>query len=221
MKRTILSLLLLAAITATATAQNFTPAARDNRETGGRLAPDNISLGRYNRPLSGFTGAAITISGDELRRINPNNFARALEIFDPSFRVHWDTISPFYPVEAPPTSIRENLLEGKPATPTFIVDGREVSSTWILDADMGDIASVTLLKDAAATASFGASGGAGAVIITTIAPREGRIAAALDYSLVADLPDRAPWTRNVASHRYVARVDGEISAFRYGLSAFS
>ncbi|MDR1414879.1 MAG: hypothetical protein LBI96_03625, partial [Odoribacteraceae bacterium] len=100
-------------------------------------------------------------------------------------------------------------------------DGREVSSTWILDAEMGDIASVTLLKDAAATASFGASGGVGAVIITTVTPLEGKPAIAYDYSLAADLPYRAPWARNIAAHHHLLRFDGGTPTFRYGLSAFS
>ena len=40
--------------------------------------------GLYERPMEHFSGASTTISGTDLRRINPLNFVEALRFFDPS-----------------------------------------------------------------------------------------------------------------------------------------
>ena len=48
-------------------------------------------------------------------------------------------------------------FEGSSNLPTFIVDGAEVDVNYIFDMDMNDVESATILKDASATALYGAS----------------------------------------------------------------
>lgn len=58
-------------------------------------------------------------------------------------------------------------------TPLYIVDGFPVNS--INDISPSDIQSIDVLKDASSTAIYGARGANGVIIITTKAPKEGRL----------------------------------------------
>ena len=51
--------------------------------------------------------------------------------------------------------------------PLFVVDGSEVSADYVYDMDMNDIETVTVLKDASASALYGSKASAGVVVITT------------------------------------------------------
>jgi len=73
------------------------------------------------------------------------------------------------------------------SAPLFIVDGFPVPS--ISDIAPSEIASIDVLKDAAATAIYGARGANGVIIITTRGGQEGRISAS--YGFTATLQNMA------------------------------
>ena len=52
----------------------------------------------------------------------------------------------------------------------FILDGFETTIEKVFDLDMNRVASVTLLKDAAAKAIYGSKAGNGVVVIETVRP---------------------------------------------------
>ena len=54
--------------------------------------------------------------------------------------------------------------------PTFILDGFEVSAEKIFDLDPNRVSSITVLKDAAATAIYGSRAANGVVVVETKAP---------------------------------------------------
>lgn len=62
-----------------------------------------------------------------------------------------------------------------PNNPLFIVDGFEQSLTYVMDMDMNRVASVTLLKDAAAKAIYGSKAANGVVVIETLQPEKGKL----------------------------------------------
>lgn len=66
------------------------------------------------------------------------------------------------------------------ATPIYIVDGMAVSGIEYLNP--GDIESIEVLKDAAASAIYGARGGNGVVLITTRRSRDGQWSVNYDFS---------------------------------------
>ena len=66
------------------------------------------------------------------------------------------------------------------ATPIYIVDGVAVSGIEYLNP--GDIESIEVLKDAAASAIYGARGGNGVVLITTRRSKEGQWSVNYDFS---------------------------------------
>ena len=52
----------------------------------------NYKNGFYERPVEHFSGAATIVKGDDLRKVNPLNFAEALKYYDPSFIVSRDNV---------------------------------------------------------------------------------------------------------------------------------
>ena len=71
--------------------------------------------------------------------------------------------------------LSEANLKNDPNLPTFILDGYEVDVEKIFDLNMDRIESVTILKDASATAIYGSRAANGVVVVTTKAPQEGQL----------------------------------------------
>ncbi|RZK78133.1 MAG: SusC/RagA family TonB-linked outer membrane protein, partial [Pedobacter sp.] len=153
-----------------------------------------------------YTGNAITISGEDLKRSNPQNILKALQSFDPSFRlldnnlagsdpnamprinVRGATALPAIPTNADDLVNRENL-SAQFNLPAFILDGFEVSLQKVVDLDINRIESVTLLKDAAATAVYGSRAANGVMVITTKAPAAGKLQVFYNSELQITAPD--------------------------------
>ena len=77
------------------------------------------------------------------------------------------------------------------SSPLFIVDGFPVES--ISDISPSEIATIDVLKDASATAIYGARGANGVVIITTRSGQEGRITASYNFfATVQNMARRLP-----------------------------
>ena len=85
------------------------------------------------------------------------------------------------PNSRPELSIRGRAtFDGSANMPLFVVDGTEVSADYVYDMDMNDIESVTVLKDASASALYGSKASAGVIVITTKTMKPGRLR--LNYS---------------------------------------
>ena len=63
----------------------------------------------------------------------------------------------------------------KPICLSFVVDGSQVKVDYVYDMDMNDIESVTVLKDASASALYGAKASAGVIVITTKTLKGGKL----------------------------------------------
>lgn len=163
-----------------------------------------VVFGYFNRSRNSFTGTAITVEGEELKRMNPNNVLKSIEMFDPSFKVLTDNLAGSNPNSLPninvrgvsslPTNassevLRRDNIASNANMPTFILDGFEVGVEKIYDLDVNRISSITLLKDAAATAIYGSRASNGVLVITTVAPKEGKIRVSYNYELTASFPD--------------------------------
>ncbi len=150
-----------------------------------------------------FTGTAISKSGEELRQVNPQNVLQAIQVFDPSFKLLDNNLLGSNPNAMPnitirgtsslPTGNNEILRRDNITTntnmPAFILDGYEISVTKVLDLDMTRIESVTLLKDAAATAIYGSRAANGVVVITTKAPKDGQLRLSYSHETHVNAPD--------------------------------
>lgn len=165
---------------------------------------DNVIITGFQRiKKESFTGTAITVQGDELKKINPQNILQSIQVFDPSFKVVENNIAGSNPNRLPVINVRGNTslptgsgevlsrsnLSGNTNLPTFILDGYEVSLEKVYDLDINRVQSVTLLKDAAATAVYGSRAANGVLVITTIPPKEGKLQVSYNYELYPTAPD--------------------------------
>ena len=162
-----------------------------------------------------FTGTAITKSGEELRQVNPQNVLQAMQVFDPSFKLLDNNLLGSNPNAMPnitvrgtsalPTGNNEILRRDNIITntnmPAFILDGYEVGVSKVLDLDMTRIESVTILKDAAATAIYGSRAANGVVVITTKVPQEGKLRVSYSHETNVNAPDLSDYNLLNASDK--------------------
>ena len=161
---------------------------------------DVVVTGYYTQAKNSFTGAARTITAEELQMGGNQNILTALQNVDPSFMKIDNNLAGSNPNVVPEFQIRgagsisgiESEYEGNPNTPVFIVDGFETTAEKVYDMDPYRVASITLLKDAAATAIYGSRASNGVEVITTNAPANGKMQVSynVDASFyIADLSD--------------------------------
>jgi TonB-linked SusC/RagA family outer membrane protein len=149
-----------------------------------------------------FTGRVATVSGDELRKINPTNIFQGIQNYDPSFRIVDSNLLGADPNHLPDINVRgatalpngtaavdRNNLRSNPNLPTFILDGFEVPMQTVYDMDVNRIESINLLKDAAATAVYGSRAANGVMVITTRTPAEGKLRFSYTYDMTVSAPD--------------------------------
>lgn len=160
-----------------------------------------VVTGFANIRKESFTGSAITVKRDELLKVSKTNVISALQAFDPSFRIAENLAWGSDPNALPEVYVRgksafgtreldmdvtdKSSLKNNPNLPTFIMDGFEISVTKLYDFDPSRIESVTILRDAAATAMYGSRAANGVVVITTVAPKPGKLN--VSYSLTGEL----------------------------------
>ena len=73
--------------------------------------------------------------------------------------------------------------------PLFILDGFEISLERVMDMDQELVESITLLKDASATALYGSRGANGIVVITSKRPEPGKLRVSYRGTLNMEAPD--------------------------------
>lgn len=165
-----------------------------------------VVTGISRRNKKSFTGNYVTVKGDELRRIDPNNILKSLQFFDPSFKVKENNSNGSDPTAQPEFQMRGDqslgsvsnmnsmdlLLDNvssRPNTPLFVLDGFVVPMTRILSLDPERIDDVTILKDAAATSIYGSKASNGVVVITTKVAPDGALSVAYNGTLTIQSPD--------------------------------
>jgi TonB-linked SusC/RagA family outer membrane protein len=158
---------------------------------------DVVVTGYQTIKKDNYTGNAITISGDQLRRVNPQNLLQSIGTFDPSFKLIDNNLAGSNPNRIPSINVRgasalpsgdsqvlrRDEIQGTANMPVFMLDGYEVSVQKVFDLDVNRIASVTSLKDAAATAIYGSRAANGVIVITTKTPLEGKLRVEYNYEL--------------------------------------
>ena len=97
--------------------------------------------------------------------------------------------------------LSKSNLENNPNLPTFIMDGFEVSIEKVYDLDPSRIESMTILKDAAATAIYGSRAANGVVVITTVAPKPGEVRVSYNFTGTLEMPDLRDYSLANASQK--------------------
>ena len=142
-----------------------------------------VVTGVYTRKKESFTGSSQTYKAEELKSVGNQNLIQSLKVLDPAFAVLENNEFGSDPNKLPDLEIRgKSSIVGlkeqfgeDPNQPLFILDGFETSLQTIMDLSMDRIASVTILKDAASTAIYGAKAANGVVVVETKVPQGGRL----------------------------------------------
>lgn len=172
----------------------------------GQMVDEVVVTGISKRRKSSFTGNYVSVKGEELRKLNPNNILKSLQFYDPSFKVLESNTRGSDPNAQPEFLIRgdQNLgstaslnsmdllldnVSSRPNTPLFVLDGFIVSMSRILQLDPERIENVTILKDAAATAIYGSRASNGVVVIETKVAPDGVLSVNYNGGLTIQAPD--------------------------------
>jgi TonB-linked SusC/RagA family outer membrane protein len=162
-----------------------------------------VVTGIFTRARESYTGAVTMITGEELRRASNSNILAQVRNVDPSFNMLENNTYGSDPNRRPDIQVRgstsltvgmrelqeENSTQSEANLPLFIVDGFVVDVEQVMDMDPALVESITLLKDASATAMYGSRGANGVMVIATVKPEKGKLRFTYKGDLNVEAPD--------------------------------
>lgn len=125
---------------------------------------DVVVTGYGNVSKGGFAGSVETVKSEDIEKKNPSDITKALAGESAGVQV---TTSSGQPGTVASINIRGIGSISANSSPLYVVDGIPLDAGSISSIDPGDIASLTILKDATATSLYGSRGANGVVVITT------------------------------------------------------
>ncbi len=159
-----------------------------------------ITTGIFRKSAESYTGSSTTVTAKELQQFGNRNLITSLRNIDPSFNIIESNTFGSDPNRIPEIQIRGNSsvpnvdqLKDQTRvglnTPLVILDGFESTLQKLLDINENEVESLTILKDASATAIYGSRGSNGVIVITTRAPRPGKLRLSYRADLNIENPD--------------------------------
>lgn len=158
-----------------------------------------INNGIFTRPKENFTGAATEYSGDDIRAISKTSILSALKVLDASFQMPDDVVNGSNPNVLPKVQLRgtNSIMQTDMESeygyisnpPLIIIDGFESDLQTLFDMSPNIVKSITLLKDAAATAIYGSKSANGVLVVETIQPEEGATQVFYTGTYGVNIPD--------------------------------
>jgi len=142
--------------------------------------------GIFTRKAESYTGSAVIVTAKELQSFGNRNLATSLRNIDPSFNIIESNTFGSDPNRLPEIQIRGNSslpnvnqLQDQTRvglnTPLIILDGFESTLKMLMELNENEVETITILKDASATAIYGSRGANGVVVIQTKAPKAGKL----------------------------------------------
>ncbi|SEW01965.1 SusC/RagA family TonB-linked outer membrane protein [Chitinophaga arvensicola] len=189
----------------------------------------DVIITGYNNNIrkESFTGNAIKVTQEQLTKVGNRNVISILQVFDPSFRLEKNnlrgsdpnTMPEFYvrgrsgigvkELDKSGTDLSQAALTNNPNLPIFIMDGYEVTAQKVYDYDINMIKSITILKDAAATAVYGSRAANGVIVIETLPPMPGKLRVNYTGSATVTAPDLSDYNlMNAAEKLEAERLSG-------------
>ena len=140
-----------------------------------------VVTGYQTKNKNSFTGAQVAVTRDQLMNVGTKNVLKSIASFVPGMVISDDNLKGADPNSVAEINIRGRAtFDGQANTPVFVVDGAQVTAEYVYDMDMNDIETVTVLKDASASALYGAKASAGVIVITSKTLKGGKLK--LNYS---------------------------------------
>ena len=177
-----------------------------------QMLDDVVVVGYATQKKINVTGAVSSISGDQLNARPVTSALQALQGADPSVNIQTSSGNP--------TSSASINIRGVPSvnggSPLILVDGVPLSLNHI---NASDIKSVSVLKDASASAIYGAKASAGVILVTTKSGSGGRTKVSYSFNGGWVMPTTS--TDFISNGYDWAKAVDEVYYARYGYSAFT
>lgn len=144
---------------------------------------DVVITGIFQRERDAFTGSSARFTAKDLQIVGNQNVLQSLKTLDPSFAMIDNNEFGSDPNRLPDIEIRgkssviglNDEFSSNPNQPLFILDGFETTLSIINDLSMDRVESITILKDASATAIYGSKAANGVVVVETKQPKAGQL----------------------------------------------
>ncbi|MDZ7694926.1 MAG: TonB-dependent receptor [Balneolaceae bacterium] len=146
---------------------------------GTLMGEDLVVVGYGTQQRSAVTGAVSSISGEEINEVPVNSVDQALRGQSAGVVV---SAGGTKPGDGSSIRIRGSRSINASNEPLYVVDGVPISG-GIRDINPRDIESIEVLKDASATAIYGARGSNGVIIVTTSRGYDGEISVEYNGSI--------------------------------------
>jgi len=177
-----------------------------------------VVTGLFSRKAETYTGSTTTFSKLELEQAGNVNLIQSIRNLDPAFRIIDNLEIGSNPNALPNITLRgstglpdfRDQYATDPNQPLFILDGFETTLTKVIDMDMTRVKSVTLLKDAASKAIYGAQAANGVVVIETIRPTAGQLRVNYNYVLNVQAPDLSSYDLTNAAEKLEIELAGGV-----------
>lgn len=133
-----------------------------------------VAYGKQKK--SSFTGSAGVVDNKKISDRQVNNVVDALDGQVAGVQMYKSSGDP---TSTPTIHVRGISSINAGQEPLIVVDGAPYYGSWS-DINPADVASITVLKDAASNALYGARGANGVIMITTKTPQQGKTTISLD-----------------------------------------
>jgi TonB-linked SusC/RagA family outer membrane protein len=160
---------------------------------------DVVVTGFVERDKNSFSGAVKTIKSEELLQVSSTSILKSLSIVDPSIVIVENNSQGSNPNYIPEIIIRgTSSLNARNEvgvnSPLIVIDGIESSISDLYDMDIFDIESVTVLKDASATALYGERAANGVILVTRKRDSQKNVRVNYNFSGRVDFADLSDYS---------------------------
>ncbi len=188
---------------------------------------DVVINGYFSRKAESYTGTATIAKQADLQKMGVDNVVESLSLIDPAFLILENNEFGSDPNRMPEINLRGSAildapgleavsrsnLTGNPNQPIFIMDNFETTLERVMDMDMNRVESITILKDASATAIYGSRAANGVVVIKTIQPKTGKMQVSYNVNTDFSFPDLDSY--DLLNGQELFDLQREIKAFHY------
>lgn len=170
-------------------------------ENDAQKLQDVVVTGIFRKSRESYTGAVSTVTKEQLKLYKGQNILQTLKNADASLNIPMNNLMGSDPNALPQMNIRgtsslpmsitelNETTRQSVNTPLVIMDGFEISLTKLMDYNDEEIESITILKDASATAIYGSRGANGVIVVETIKPEAGKLKVSATLGLNIEVPD--------------------------------